>query len=134
MHPILERGGRLALYLSLWVLVGGLLTLLLGGRTGLTWLQALAIALPMAWAYAFICLSAWYVARSMPMATTGTPRILATGIISAILSSAGWLAMSRLWESLLVGRVQFPQQFRSSGHDSLIFGFGALLYLLSLAV
>jgi two-component system sensor histidine kinase AlgZ len=134
MHPILARGGRLALYLGLWVLVGGLLTVLLAGRTGLGWFQALVIALPLASAYAFVCLSAWYVARSLPIVTTGTARILATGIVTAILSSAGWLALSRLWVGWLIRHTGFPSELRSSGHDTLVFGFGVLLYLLSLAV
>jgi two-component system, LytTR family, sensor histidine kinase AlgZ len=134
MHPIFERSGRLALYLGLWVLVGGLLTILLAGRSGLTWLQALAIALPLAWAYAFVCLSAWYVARSLPISSSGPTRVVVTGAISALLSSAGWLALSRIWSGVLISRLGFPAALRGSGHDSLIFGFGALLYLLSLAI
>jgi two-component system sensor histidine kinase AlgZ len=134
MHPILAQHGRLALYLGLWVLVGGLLTLLLAGRMSLNWLQAGAVAVPAASAYAFVCLSAWYVARSLPIVTTGTPRILVTGIIAAMLSSAGWLAVSRVWLSILIRRGVIPEASRSGGYDSLIFGFGVLLYLLSLAV
>jgi signal transduction histidine kinase len=134
MHPILANRARLTLYLGLWVLVGGLLTLLLSGRTGLTTLQAALIALPVASAYAFVCLSAWYVARSMPIATTGTTRILATGIVAATLSSAVWLALSRGWIALLVRREMLPAAVRSGGHESVIFGVGVLLYLLALAI
>jgi two-component system, LytTR family, sensor histidine kinase AlgZ len=134
MHPILARGGRLALYLGLWALVGGLLTLLLAGRTGLTWLQAAVIAVPVSSAYAFVCLSSWYVARSLPIATSGPTRVISSGIIASILSSAVWLALSHAWVSFLVRRAEFPEAARSGGHDSLIFGFGVLLYLLSLAV
>jgi hypothetical protein len=134
MHPILAKRGRLALYLGLWVLVGGLLTLLLSGRTGLTTWQAALIALPVASAYAFVCLSAWYVARSMPIATTGTTRILGTGIIAATLSSAVWLALSRGWITLLMRRELLPAGARSGGHESVIFGVGVLLYLLALAI
>jgi two-component system sensor histidine kinase AlgZ len=134
MHPILARGGRLALYLGLWAVVGALLALVLTGRMGLIWLQAALIALPIASAYAFVCLSSWYVARSLPIATTGTPRILATGFITAVLSSAVWLALARLWMAILVRRGWVPEAARAGGHESLIFGFGVLLYLLSVAV
>ena len=134
MHPILERGGRLALYLGLWIMVGALLSLALTGRLSLNWYQATLISLPVASAYAFVCLSAWYVAKSLPIPTTGPTRIVWTGIIASILSSAGWLALVRLWMAVLVRRGWIPEAARAGGHDSLIFGFGVLLYLLSLAV
>lgn len=134
MHPILARSSRLALYLGLWLLVGGLLTLLLAESTLLTLLQASVVALPIASAYAFVCLSAWYVARSLPIITTGTTRILATGLVAATLSSALWLALSRAWVSVLIRRAAFPEAARSGAHDGLIFGVGVLLYLLSLAI
>jgi hypothetical protein len=133
MHPILARGRRLALYLGLWLLVGGLLGVLLAGR-GLGWNSAAIVALPLASTYAFICLSAWYVARSMPLGTTDTVRVLATGLTAAGLSSAGWLLVARLWIAVLVQRQWLPESARAAGHASLIFGFGVLLYLLSIAV
>ena len=96
MHPILARGGRLALYLGLWLLVSALLAALLAGRVGLTWAQAALVALPASLAYAFVCLSAWYVARGLPIKTTGTTRILLTGLVTSLLSSAVWLAVDEL--------------------------------------
>jgi hypothetical protein len=134
MHPILERGGRLATYIGLWVLAGTLLALLLGGRMHLNWMQALGVALPIAWAYAFVCLSSWYVARSLPISSSGATRILSTAIVAAVLSSGAWLAMARLWLSFLIARGWIPQSARAGGHESLVFGFGMLLYLLSIAV
>jgi histidine kinase len=134
MHPILARSGRLALYLGLWVLVGGLLTMLLAGRTGLTGAQAALIALPVASAYAFVCLSSWYVARGLPIIATTLTRILITGVVAATLSSAVWLALSRGWIAWLVGRGWLPEAARAAGYESLIFGVGILLYLLSLAI
>jgi len=134
VHPILARGGRLALYLGLWLLVSGLLAALLAGRAGLTWLQAALVSLPAALVYAFVCLSAWYVARSLPIKTTGTSRILFTGLVTSLLSSAVWLAITSLWVYLLVNRGWLPVSARGGGHQGLIFGFGVLLYQLSLAV
>jgi two-component system, LytTR family, sensor histidine kinase AlgZ len=134
MHPILAGRGRLALYLALWVLVAGLLAALLAGRMGLSWLQTALVVLPIAAAYAFVCLSAWYVARSLPIVSSGAAKILATGIVASLLSSGGWLVMSRPWIGVLVRRGWLPEAARVGGHESLIFGFGVLLYLLSLAV
>ena len=138
MHPILARGSRLAIYLGLWVLVSVLLAQLMftpgAGRMGLSWLQAVLVALPVAIVYAFVCLSAWYVARGLPIKTTGTWRILLTGLLASMLSSAVWLAVAGFWLSLLVARAWVPESARGGGYQSLIFGFGVLLYLLSLAV
>jgi two-component system, LytTR family, sensor histidine kinase AlgZ len=134
VHPIFARASRLALYLGLWVLVSGLLASLIAGRLGLTWLQAVLVSLPVALVYAFVCLSAWYVARNLPIKTTGTWRILLTGLLASTLSSAVWLAAAGFWLSLLVGRGWLPVSARGGGYQSLIFGFGVLLYLLSLTV
>jgi two-component system, LytTR family, sensor histidine kinase AlgZ len=134
MHPILAGRGRLALYLALWVLVAALLASLMSGRMGLTWLQTALVVLPISAAYAFVCLSAWYVARSLPIAASGAPKILATGVIASLISSGGWLLMARLWVSALARYGWLPATARAGGHESLIFGFGVLLYLLSLAL
>jgi sensor histidine kinase YesM len=116
------------------VLVSALLAQLIAGRLGLTWLQAAIVALPVALVYAFVCLSAWYVARGLPIKTTATARIVLTGLLSSMLSSAVWLAVAGFWLSTLVGRGWLPESARGGGYQSLIFGFGVLLYLLSLAV
>jgi signal transduction histidine kinase len=134
MHPILARGGRLALYLAVWALLGALLALLLAGRMGLGWLQSAAIALPVASAYAFVCLSSWYVARSLPIGSSSAARIVFSGIVAATLSSAGWLALARLWFHVLAGRGWLAPGARGGGYESLIFGFGVLLYMLSLSI
>jgi two-component system sensor histidine kinase AlgZ len=135
MHPILAHRSRLALYLALWLLVGALLAGLLAAQGGLTWPAAFAVALPLATAFGFVCLSAWYISRSMPLATTGARRIAATGLTAAVISSGAWLLIARGWLEVFtraaglfdVGRA-FPAL------RALIFGFGVLLYLLSLAV
>ena len=89
MHPILARGRRLALYLGLWLVLASLLGALLGAQASLTWWHALIVALPLAYAYAFVCLSVWYVSRSMPLAMTGAARIFGTALAAAGISSAG---------------------------------------------
>jgi LytS/YehU family sensor histidine kinase len=93
------------------------------------------VALPLATAYAFVCLSAWYVSRSLPLASTGALRIAATAVTASVISSAGWVALGRSW-MLFVARRGGPVVPGPGlgGLDSLLFGFGVLLYLLSIAV
>jgi signal transduction histidine kinase len=135
MHPILARGGRLALYLAISALVGGLLAALLRGQPGFSRGASLLVALPLAIAYSFVCLSAWYVSRSMPLAGTGTLRIVATALTAAVVSSAVWLFAGRAWIDVLAWRGALPDATDAlPAVQTLLFGFGLLVYLLSLAV
>ena len=134
MHPILARGGRLALYLLLWLLVGGLLAALLVAQGGLAWTQAAVVSLPLATAYAFVCLSAWYVSRGVPLATTGGLRVAATAVTAATISSGGWLLLAIVWIDAAASRGWLTVPADRLPLGTLIFGFGVLLYLLSLAV
>ncbi len=134
MHPILARVSRLALYLSVWILAGLLLAALLAGPGGLAAGQALAIARPLAIAYGFFCLSAWYVARSTPIGPTGAVRLLATALTSSVISSAVWLVLARGWLEVFTRGSQLASARVFVALRPLIFGFGVLLYLLSLAL
>jgi len=132
MHPILLRGERLALYLALWSIAGALLATLLTAEGGLTMRQGAAVAFPLTLAYGFVCLSAFYVARSSPIASSGLLRLSATALGASMLTSAAWLLLARGWtialERLWAVRVPFDRI------AAVLFGFGLLLYLLSLAV
>jgi hypothetical protein len=134
MHPILARGSRLALYLAVWTFVGLLLAALLAGPGGLGATRALGIAVPLALAYAFFCLSAWYVSRSTPLGPTGAVRLVVTVLTSSIISSALWLVLARGWLELLARGSEPASAGVFTAVRTLLFGFGVLLYLLSLAV
>lgn len=133
MQRILASGGRLLPFLALSALVGGLLAMLLVAARGLSWTDALSVALPLSAVYAFVCLSSWYVARSMPLGATGAVRIGATAALAAIISSAGWVGLARIWIRLLGSRVTAGAA-DLAGVEPLVFGMGLLLYLLSLAL
>jgi two-component system sensor histidine kinase AlgZ len=134
MHPILARGSRLALYLAVWIFLGLLLSALLAGPGGLAAAQALAIAVPLALAYAFFCLSAWYVARSTPIGPTGPVRLIATALTSSMISSALWLVVARGWLEVFTRGSELAPAGVFLALRPLVFGFGVLLYLLSLAI
>jgi two-component system, LytTR family, sensor histidine kinase AlgZ len=134
MYPLLARRSHLAAYLLLWMLMGLLLAAILALQGGLPWTNALVGGVPMAVAYSFICLSAWYVARSMPLAGTGPIRVVATALAAAALSAAMWLVLGRGWLALVA--TQWPVQGTRTfaAIQTLLFGAGVLLYLLALAV
>jgi two-component system sensor histidine kinase AlgZ len=134
MHPILARGGRLAIYLGVWLLAGVLLSSLIARPGGPGSPEALAIALPLAVIYAFFCLSAWYVSRSAPLATAGTIRLVASALTAALISSSAWLLLARAYIEVLGRRgVVADAAATFDRNDTILFGFGLLLYLLSLA-
>jgi two-component system sensor histidine kinase AlgZ len=132
MHPLLARSERLALYLALWMIVGALLATLLASEAGLTVRQAAFVAFPLAFAYAFVCLSAWYVSRSAPLATSGVTRLVATAVGASFLSSALWLVFARGWNAVLTRVWGVNAPYREIA--AVLFGFGLLLYMLSISV
>jgi hypothetical protein len=134
MYPLLARRSHLAVYLLLWILMGVLLTAVLALQGGLPWTNALVGGVPMAVAYSFICLSAWYVARSMPLAGTGTIRVVGTALAAAALSAAMWLLVGRGWMTLVATRWPAHTTRTFAAIQTLLFGAGVLLYLLALAV
>jgi hypothetical protein len=135
MHPLLARQRHLVLYLTVWLLVGSLLAALLSGQAGLGWGLASAIAWPLALVFGFVCLSTWYVARSMPLGGSGAVRVIATSLTGAIVSSAAWLLIGRGWVLVVTRRSADVDAARIvAALDPLLFGFGVLLYLLSLAI
>jgi sensor histidine kinase YesM len=132
MHPLLGRSGRNALTFALWALIGALLAVLLAAQGGIGLRSALLVALPLASIYAFVCSSAWYVARTTPLATSGVPRLLATAVGAAFISSSAWLIAARGWSFVLDQWFGVRATFEAI--STVILSFGVLIYLLSLAV
>ena len=131
-HP---RAGRTAgAVLGLWAAVGVLLGVLLAAQIGLGWRQAGLVALPLAFLYAFVCLSACNVSRGMPLAATGALRIVATAVTASAISSAMWLLAARTWVDWLARRGFVPAFGATTGLYVLFAAFGVLLYLLALAI
>jgi hypothetical protein len=135
MHPILASRRHLALYLLAWLPVVMVLTaaLVVTGWGG--WEQSLAFCFPLVVVFAFLCLSAWYPCRAMPLGGERAEMALLTHIASAALSAALWVGMA--W----VLAEGFKRSTRYAGradltaeHTGIIFTAGLLLYLLSVAI
>ena len=134
MHPILGRPGRLAVYLVAWlivcVLVAGLFT-----RFGLTWTEALALLAPLCLVYAFVCLSAWYVARAVPLTSTSVLRVMVSSVLASAFASGLWLGVTQAWIAVLGMTAAFaPAADRYAQQLPFMFAIGVLLFLLALAV
>ena len=71
----------------------------------------------------------------MPLAATGPVRLTATALTAAASSSALWLVLARLWVEVLARRgAGLDPHPAFARMEALVFGFGVLLYLLSLAI
>jgi sensor histidine kinase YesM len=134
MHPILARLERLAGYLVLWgaigVLIAGVLT-----RQGLSWPEALIQLLPPLLVYAFVCLSAWYVCRAMPLTTSGVPGVLTASGMAALVGGILWLALNEVWLGTLESMPAFDSiTTRFRAQVPFLFAVSIMLFLLVLSV
>ena len=135
MHPILGHGGRLPVYLAVWLpgsLVLAAVIALMGEDVG--WAVALALALPLSQVYAFLCLAAWYPSRSTPLGGATLWRALVTHALAALLSSGFWLLLGLAW-ARLVSEVP-ALAGAAAGYRRqvpLFFAAGLVLYLLAVA-
>jgi two-component system, LytTR family, sensor histidine kinase AlgZ len=123
MHPILATRRRLIFYLLAWIPI---LALLCGvawtsGSAG-TWMDAAAVLAPASALYAFACLSPWYIARVQPLRLSNLTGLITTYTGAAL---AGGL--------LLAGSVRLAamELDKPAPQWLLLFGMGALLYLVS---
>jgi signal transduction histidine kinase len=134
MHPILARPGRLVAYIAMWVPLGVLLAALLALQGVFAWTVAIVVAVPLAVAYGFLCLSAWYVTGGSPVDRAGALRVAVSAVASSFMSGAVWLLIARVWLGVIASFGRWPDVasvFRLAAPT--LFGFGFLLYLLAMA-
>lgn len=135
MNPILASGGRLGPYLLAWVplsLVTGSLLVLAGG---LSPLEAGLLTPPLTVVYAFLCLSSWYVCRTLPAGAATFARLTGTIVGAALLAGVLWAA----WGATVVwGLATVPSLAalpdRLPAITPVLVLLGVLLYLLAAAV
>lgn len=135
MHPILTHKERLLLYLAGWLLLACLLASIAVVSGNLQWVEALALTIPMAAVYSFICLAALYICRAFPVQQTAFFKLVAVCVLAASLSSSIWLLIVKGWVVFLT---QFEPTRGIDGRFGVIgpvtFGGGVLLFLLAIVV
>ena len=138
MHPILARPGRLNPYLAACMPLAAILAVLLGRPgAGIRVYEAVAMAVPLTCAYAFMGLSVWYVCRQFRFrfGSSDVLRSLGAHLVAAVMTSCIWVGLAAflaaawgLWEPFdgLLGRLK-PQGLA-------LFALGLLLYVLAAAL
>jgi two-component system sensor histidine kinase AlgZ len=134
MHPILSRPERLALYLGAWVVLGILIAGVLS-RQGLTFPEALVLVLPLFLAYSFVCLSAWYVCRAVPLRSSSPFRVVMASATSSAVAGGIWLALALAWIAVFESMPGLAgMAVRDRQQIPLLVSAAVLLFLLALAV
>ncbi len=135
MHPILAHRGRLLPYLAACAPLAAIVTALLARPGGLFLGEAIALAVPMTFAYAFMGLSAWYPCRQLPPNRTRVLPLVLTHSAAAALISGLWVGFA----ALLAGVYGLLPVFRGlpgrfAAQAVTLFAAGVLLYLLAAAL
>src|SRR5579872_3836689 len=134
MHPLLTPINRFGLYLLAWVPLAAILTYLLAVPGRLGWLDATALIVPLCLIYQFVCLSAWYSCKAVPIQRSTGQRLWLTHILAAAILSLLWVLLARLLAYGLSQTSSFHGlDSRFASQVPVIFGAGFLLYLLSVA-
>ena len=134
MHPLLADRQRWQLFLSAWAGVGVAVSLLVHALFGAGWVEAGLFGVPLGLAAGPISLSAWYICRAMPLATTPPVRVASTAVSAALVTAAAWAGLGwAWWVALETGGEALPL-VRPPVLVTMLVGVGALTYLLALLV
>ena len=133
MHPILASRQRQALYLAAWAPVALLVASAWSTANPAVGLgAALVVVAPPAVVHAFVCLSAWYVCRAMPLAARSAPRILAAHAGAGMLAGAVWTLVWEGWTRVLGDHPAFGEPMRDDrARAAAVFAAGVLLFWIS---
>lgn len=135
MHPILSQRSHLAIYLAAWAPGSALLALLLTLSGDVSWSHSLALAIPLAVVYAFVCLASWYPCIAAPPTAEGFARLVVTHTLAGLFSSSLLLFFGLAWSGMLDRSEALhgiAEAFRQQA--PLVFIVGILLYFLTVAV
>jgi hypothetical protein len=135
MHPILGYPRRLGLYLFAWLILSELLFYVVTFHSGVGWFESAAFFFPLCILYGFVCLSAWYSCRGIPIEGTSFSGLVFPHLLAAIVVSIFWLALAKAMARILSNFPRF-QGFdrRIAGDFRLLPAIGVLLYLLVVAL
>jgi sensor histidine kinase YesM len=134
MHPILAGRLRQLLYLGVWlgvgVLLAGVLQLIRPRELG----PLLLFLVPLLVFYAFACLSAWWVCRANPPATTAPDQLLAVIAGASAQASVMWMILTAFW-SVVLSRLahQMPERSLVVSDTGVMGVAGFVLYAQSMA-
>lgn len=134
MHPMLASRMRLVLYLVVWAGVAALLTAGLVILTPRPLGHALVFALPLTVLYAGVCLSALWVCRANPLASSPPERVVLVAAVASGTATAVWVVVAAAWATTLAAVAHVGPDTRGLWRDLATLAVaGFVLYLQSMA-
>jgi two-component system, LytTR family, sensor histidine kinase AlgZ len=135
MHPILGYPRRLGLYLVAWLTLSELLFYLVTYHSQVDKFQSGVFFFPLFVFYAFICLSAWYSCRGIPIEDTSFTGLLVPHLLAAIIVGFFWAMVARALANVLSRLPRMLGFDERIARDIPVFiAIGVLLYLLAVAL
>jgi len=101
MHPVLQNWRRFGLWMGAWIPLGAILILVARLSGHLTFFEAMAVMTPAIIVMAFVCLSPFYVCRSLPLRSAPREKILINHLAAAFILTGGVMLVGRFAASLL---------------------------------
>jgi len=135
MHPILAHRGRLLPYLAAWLPLAAVIAVLVRLAGGAPWLEAVALTVPLAAVFAFICLAAFYPCKATPLRRARLGNVILTHGLAGVVSTVVWLFLTATWSSLLEQLPPFTGAATRFPRVVLVLALtGLLLYVLAAAL
>ncbi len=88
-------------FLTIGILLGALVVFLLMLRGGSAWDEAHLIGMPLGLALAVVLFAARFPCRTVPLATSGWPRVVGTHLTAAVVSAGAWVFVGGVLSGLL---------------------------------
>lgn len=134
MHPIVDKGTRLAAYLAGWFLIGLIMAIsMLPLSADRTWWQSMAAIVPLVVTYGLMSLPVWFLCRVFPLSRARWLPTLMVMLAAGAVTGGAWMFLATAW-SWLLGQWQegFPEP--SPVERPLLFAMSVVFYLLAAAV
>jgi two-component system, LytTR family, sensor histidine kinase AlgZ len=133
MHPIFQDRNSVLAYLAAWVPMGSVLAFVINASARLGWLETASLTAPLTLVLAIVCLSPWYLAKSLPLSASSRAKVLGANLIGAMCASA--LVMGAVHVLLfLADRLHPGLSGRVHPALPILAGMIFLFYLLSIAM
>jgi two-component system, LytTR family, sensor histidine kinase AlgZ len=126
MHPLFQNRSAVAMYGALWLVLAGLLAALLRLAGDASWNEAVLLTTPPCVFYAAMCLTPWYMCRTLPLHAEWW-KLAANHLGASVFACALWIGAARLVSTSL----ELDRQLDPAIPHLIAVGF--LLYILSIA-
>jgi hypothetical protein len=133
MHPVFRSKNGFLFYLTAWIPIGLMLTLMVRIAGRLSWHETACVTAPVTFLLACVCLAPWYSCRWLPLRSTRPGKLLINHLVAAMCATAIVMVFAHVLV-VAFGRM-FPGLHRgylSAG--PVLAGMVDLIYVLSIAL